>query len=66
MAGQIKRMLDQIVEKRAKGNTLIANLTTTKLMLKGINPEKYNASSPDDPAVISRVRTVAKELGVSI
>lgn len=66
MPGQIKRMLDQIVEKRARGNALVAELTVTKLMLKGLNPEKYNASSPDDPAVISRARTVAAELGVSI
>ena len=66
MPGQIKRMLDEIVGQRAKGNPVIVSLTTTKLILKGVNPEKFNAGSPDDPNVISRVRAIALELGISL
>lgn len=66
MPGTIKSMLDRIIEARAKGNPTIRYSTITKLNLKGVDPGKYTASSPDDPAVIARVRAIAAELGVSI
>jgi hypothetical protein len=64
MAGQIKHMLDSIVKRRANGNQTVAQLTETKLILKGIDPRKYNGASADDPAMVARVRAVAAELGV--
>jgi hypothetical protein len=66
MSGQIRRLLDHIVEQRAHGNEVIVMTTKTKLMLKGVDPEQYNASSADDPAIIQRVKEIAKELGVSL
>ena len=66
MAGQIKRMIDSIVEQRAQGNPTIASSTRTKLILKGINPQAYTPTSADDPAVIARLRTLAGELGVRV
>jgi hypothetical protein len=66
MAGQIKKMLDKIIETRSQGDRVIALTTKTKLVLKGINPEKYGDDSEDDPAVISRVKQIAQELGVAI
>jgi hypothetical protein len=35
-------------------------------MLKGIDPEKYNDNSEDDPWVINNVRRIAKEMGVTV
>jgi len=66
MSGQIRRLLDRIVEQRSHGNEVIAITTKTKLMLKGVDFEQYNASSADDPAVVQRVKEIAKELGVSL
>jgi hypothetical protein len=66
MPGQIKKMLDQIIEERSRGDRLIALTTRTKLVLKGINPEKYDHHSEDDPETISRVKQIAEELGVTI
>ena len=66
MAGQIKRMIDSIVEQRAKGNPTIVLTTQTKLVLKGIAPSRFVESSPDDPAVIARLRVIAAEFGVQI
>jgi len=34
MAGQIKVMIDQIIENRSKGNALLVSTTQTKLILK--------------------------------
>lgn len=66
MAGQIRRLLDAVIEQRAKGNETVGNLTKTKLILKGLDPDRYNAATPDDPAVISKVRAVAIEMGVHV
>lgn len=66
MMGQIRRMLDTIIEKRAKGNPTIAMTTKTKLILKGFNPDKFDHNSPDDPEILAKVRQVATELGVTL
>jgi hypothetical protein len=62
MAGKIKQMIDTIINQRAKDNAMLAGVIKTKLMLKGIDPNKFNAQSPDDPAVISKLETLMKEL----
>ena len=66
MAGQIKRMLDSIIERRSHGNPTVAMTTKTKLVLKGLNPDRFNGASPDDPAIMDKVRAVAAELGMSV
>jgi len=66
MAGQIKHMIDAIIAQRARGNPTIALTTKTKLVLKGLNPDRFDAGSPDDPAVITKVRAIAAELGVAV
>jgi hypothetical protein len=66
MAGQIKQMLDQIIETRSQGDSFLALTTKTKLVFKGIHPEKYDCNSEDDPLVINKVRQIALELGVTL
>jgi hypothetical protein len=66
MSGQIKKMIDTIVDQRSKGQPLLVNTTRAKLFLKGINPDDYTAGSEDDPAVVARVRQFAKEMGVNL
>ncbi len=66
MAGQIKKMIDSIIDQRSKGNELLKNTTETKLVIKGVNPSKYNASSLDDAVIIEKLKGIAKELGVAV
>jgi hypothetical protein len=66
MAGQIRTIIDKIIEQRSKGNVTLANTTRTKLLLKGIDPGKFSDLSPDDPAVIARLQTLANELSVTL
>ena len=66
MAGQVKVMIDKIIDERSKGNALLVSTTQTKLILKGFDPAKYDASSPDDPQVIARLREVAADLNVTL
>lgn len=62
MAGKIKQMIDMIVAQRAKDNPMLAGVIKTKLMLKGIDPNKFTPQSDDDPAIIAKLEVVAKEL----
>ena len=66
MAGQIKLMIDSLLAQRSKGNQTLLFATRTKLTLKGLNPDRFNSSSPDDPAVIAKVKSFAAELGVRL
>ncbi|HEX2987575.1 MAG TPA: hypothetical protein VHS06_05335 [Chloroflexota bacterium] len=65
MAGKIKVMIDRIIQERSKGNPTLASVTTTKLILKGINPASYGPTSADDPAVMQKLESLARELGLS-
>jgi len=64
MSGKIKLLIEEIIEKRSKGNLVLANTTRTKIVLKGIDPNKYTSASEDDPAVIAKLQNIAKEMGL--
>jgi hypothetical protein len=59
-------MIDTIITKRSNGNSTVAITTKTKLILKGVNPDRFTAASEDDTAVIARLETIAIELGVRL
>lgn len=64
MAGQIRRMIDQIIEKKSHGNQAIMGAVKTKLILKGIKPDVYTSVDPDDPVIIGKLRELARELNL--
>ncbi len=66
MPGQIRKLLEQIIEVRSRGNPTIAITTRTKLVLKGLDPEKYGPTTEDDPKTIARVLQAARDLGVTL
>ena len=66
MAGQLKRMIQRLIDERSRGNPTLALTTRTKLLLKGIRVDEYGDHSPDDPAVMQQVRAVASEMGVTL
>ena len=65
---KIKRtgIINTIIKQRAKGSETIATTTMTKLVLKCIDPDKYDESSPDDPVIIEKLKNLAQELGVTL
>ena len=65
MPGQVKVIIDKIIIERSKGNPTIASTTKTKLLIKGIDPDVWKENSPDDPAVLSKVRQIAQDFGIS-
>lgn len=65
MAGQIKKMIDAIIEQRSQGNKVLVGVVKTKLILKGIDPKNYDSSSPDDFAVIGKLHELMNEFNIS-
>lgn len=66
MAGKIKTMIDVIVQKRSNGDKLLAEMTKTKIIMKGINIEHYSSTTPDDDKVIEKLKGLARELNLDI
>jgi hypothetical protein len=62
MAGQIKRLIDSIIEQRAQGNKVLEGVVKMKLILKGIDPKNYDYASPDDPVVLGKLLALMNEL----
>jgi hypothetical protein len=62
VAGQIKHLIDNIVQQRAQGNKAVEHMTIAKLILKGIDPTKYTLQSEDDPAILSQLENLSREL----
>lgn len=55
-------MIDAIIEQRAKGSKVLEGVVKTKLILKGIDPKNFTATTPDDPAVIGKLHELMLEL----
>lgn len=66
MAGQIHSVIQKIIASRANGNPALAQATSTKLLMKGIDPAKWTPASADDPTMLAKVKQAAVELGVAI
>lgn len=62
MPGQIKSMIDTMVNKHSKGDSITRRLILTKLFLKGINHRNFDESSADDPSVIAKLQNIEKDL----
>lgn len=66
MAGKIKQIIDHIIEKKSKGSDLIKLTMKTKFVLKGVDPDNYSETSPDDPDIIENLKTIARDFNVEI
>jgi len=66
VAGQVHAVIQKIVASRSNGNLALAQATSTKLLMKGIDAAKWTPSSPDDPAMLTKVKQAAAEFGVTV
>ncbi len=64
--GTIKQMIDRIILLRSCGNSAIAVTVKTKIILKGINPDKYTSQTDDDPQIIRKLQDLADEFGIRL
>lgn len=64
MAGQVHTMIQKIIAQKSRGNSVIASSVRTKMILRGIMVNNYTEKTPDDPAVIQKLKNLAKEFDV--
>ncbi len=66
MAGQVKRLIDQLIALRTKGDRALVAPMKIKLIMKGVDPDLFEETTPDNPAIVQRVLTIAKEMGYNL
>jgi hypothetical protein len=66
MSGTAKKMIDTIIAEKAQGDKTIEKSVKVKLILGGIMVDKLTDSTPDDPALIKKIKNVAALHGVAV
>jgi hypothetical protein len=66
MKGLARQMIEKIYQQRAAGNEAIVNVLNTKLILKGVYPEAFTETTPDDAEIIKKIKVIAEEMGVRV
>lgn len=66
MAGKIKVLIERLIELRTKGDRGLVAPLKIKLIMKGVDPDLFDDGSPDNPMVIQRIITIAKEMGYEL
>lgn len=66
MAGKVKAMIEQLIDLRTRGEHGLVAPLKIKLIMKGVDPDLFDADSPDNPVVIQRVIAIAKEMGYDL
>jgi hypothetical protein len=62
----VKELIDQLINLRTKGDRGLVAPLKIKLIMKGIDPDLFDASSPDNPTTIKKVITIANEMGYDL
>ena len=66
MTGTARRMIDTIILQKAHGDKTIEKSLRVKLILGGIMVDRLTESTPDDPALINKIKNVAAVYGVEV
>jgi hypothetical protein len=66
MSGTVKKVIDQIIATRSNGNPTLVQTTKTKLILKGLNPDRYTPQTEDDQVSVAKAYAIAKEMGIEL
>jgi hypothetical protein len=62
--GQIQRLLSDIIERRSKQNPFVAKHLKAKLLLKGIDVDRYGPNTPDNPVVLDKLKKLALSMNI--
>ena len=64
MKGIAIKIIENLLDTKAKDNQVLQNAIKIKLMMRGIPIQSLNASTPDDDAMIAKIKEISKEYGV--
>lgn len=60
MAGRIHAMIEDLMAERTT-DAVSRSAMRVKLLMRGIDADKYNALSDDDPAIIAKLEQMRQE-----
>lgn len=63
---RVKNLIDELIEKKANGNSFQEANIKMKLMFKGIMPDKITGDTPDSDELISKIFEVANDFSVTL
>ena len=64
--GKAKKMIDELIEKRAGGDTFQIYNIKMKLMFKGIMPDNITEDTPDTEDLMAQIEEVAKQFNITL
>jgi len=64
--GKAKKLIDELIEKKAQGNAFQISNVKMKLLFKGIIPDKITNDTPDTDEIIAKIYEVAKEFNITL
>jgi len=64
--GKAKKLIDELIEKKAQGNAFQVSNVKMKLLFKGIIPDKITNDTPDTDEIIAKIYEVAKEFNITL
>lgn len=64
--GKTKYLIDELIRKRANGDTFLELDIQMKLLLKGINVKHITDATPDDAEVIEKIYEMAGRFNISL
>lgn len=59
-----KKLIDELIEKKAKGNEFQVTNIKMKLLFKGINSEKITEETEDSEELIQKIKEVAQNFNI--
>jgi len=62
MAGIVYSKIQQLIKEGGKGNPAKTFQIRTKLILKGIDPDKWGPNSEDSPEILEKINQLSQTL----
>ena len=62
--GKAKILIDELIKKKANGNTFQERNVRMKLIFKGVFPNDIADDTPDSEELISKIYEVAKDFNI--
>lgn len=64
--GQAKRLIDELIEKKAQGDSFQVSNIKLKLIFKGIIPDKITSETEDTEELLSKIYEVAENFNIKL
>ncbi len=64
--GKAKQLIDELIQKKAQGDSFQESNVKIKLIFKGIIPDKITYETPDTDDIIAKIYEVAENFNIKL